>query len=112
MLIEECSGCRACRLHLGAAGAAVAMTCCTGTNALLLTLYQTYRDKVLLAGKPQSTWRGYSMAAFRGWWQYLSLGVPAAAMICLVRRGACHAHVVHVTPTCVGRVSCVNVPAL
>lgn len=77
------------------------MTCCTGTNALLLTLYQTYRDKVLLAGKPQSTWRGYSMAAFRGWWQYLSLGVPAAAMICLVRSvmGACHAHAIPVMRT-------------
>jgi hypothetical protein len=60
------------------------MTCCTFTNALLLTLYQTYRDKVLLAGKPECTWRGYSWAAFKGWWQYLSLGVPAAAMICLV----------------------------
>lgn len=62
------------------------MTCCVLTNALLLTSYQLYRDKVLLAGKPECTWRGYSMAAFRGWWQYLSLGVPAAAMICLVSR--------------------------
>lgn len=78
--------CRAvCRLGLRTEGAAWAMTCCTFTNALLLTCYQTYRDKVMLAGKPECTWRGYSMAAFRGWWQYLSLGVPAAAMICLVR---------------------------
>jgi hypothetical protein len=76
--------CCACRLGLRTAGAAWALTCCTATNALLLTLYQTYRDKVLLAGKPECTWRGYSMAAFKGWWQYLSLGVPAAAMICLV----------------------------
>jgi len=83
-----CCAVRCCavlsRLGLRTAGAAWAMTCCTATNALLLTSYQLYRDKVLLAGKPESTWRGYSLAAFRGWWQYLSLGVPAAAMICLV----------------------------
>lgn len=60
------------------------MVCCTGTNCLLLTSYQLYRDKIVLAGKPEQTWRGYSWSAFRGWWQYLSLGVPAAAMICLV----------------------------
>lgn len=77
--------CPARRLNLRTAGAAWAMTCCTATNATLLVLYQTYRDKVLLAGQPECTWRGYSLAAFKGWWQYLSLGVPAAAMICLVR---------------------------
>jgi hypothetical protein len=79
--------CAACRLGLGIEGAAWAMTCCTATNALLLTCYQIYRDKFLLVGRPERTWRGYSRAAFRGWWQYLSLGVPAAAMICLVSRG-------------------------
>lgn len=73
-----------CRLGLRCMGAAWALTCCTATNALLLTSYQLYRDKVMLVGKMESTWRGYSLAAFRGWVQYLRLGVPAAAMICLV----------------------------
>jgi hypothetical protein len=57
------------RLGLGVKGAAYAITCCTATNSLLLTAYQTYRDAVLLKGTPQATWSGYSTAAFRGWWQ-------------------------------------------
>lgn len=71
------------RMGLGVKGAAYAITCCTATNSLLLIAYQTYRDAVLLKGTPQATWSGYSTAAFRGWGQYLSLGLPAAAMICL-----------------------------
>jgi hypothetical protein len=54
-------------------GAAYAITCCTATNSLLLTAYQTYRDAVLLKDTPQATWTGYSTAAFRGWWQVIPL---------------------------------------
>jgi len=53
------------------------------TNSLLLSLYQVYRDRVTLRGSPAATWQGYAWRAFRGWRQYLSLGLPAAAMICL-----------------------------
>jgi hypothetical protein len=72
------------RLQLRAAGAAYALVCCTFTNAALLLSYQTYRDSVLLAGKPEATWHGYRpRAALKGWRTYLSLGAPTAAMICL-----------------------------
>jgi hypothetical protein len=72
-----------CRLGWRTNGAACAILGCTATNAVLLTSYRMYRDLVQQAGTPQSTWRGYSWEAFKGWGTYLSYGVPAAAMICL-----------------------------
>eukprot|EP00879_Flechtneria_rotunda_P027356 GHRR01029303.1.p1 GENE.GHRR01029303.1~~GHRR01029303.1.p1 ORF type:complete len:272 (+),score=31.02 GHRR01029303.1:657-1472(+) len=71
------------RLDMRIQGAAYALVCCTATNALLLTCYRTYRDNFKLANSPMATWRGYSLAAFKGWGQYLALGLPGAAMICL-----------------------------
>lgn len=72
-----------CRLELGIKGAAYAVLCCSTTNAVSLTLYQTYRDRYLLKGSPKATWGGYNLAAFKGWGKFFTLALPSAAMMCL-----------------------------
>lgn len=50
--------------------------------AILLNGYRIVRDMTFNAGRPESTWGGCDpRAALSGWGHYLSLGLPAAAMI-------------------------------
>jgi hypothetical protein len=71
------------RLGLRTDGAALAVLCCSATNAAILNGYRLIRDAAASArAAPEATWGGCAPAeALAGWGQYLSLGLPAAAMI-------------------------------
>lgn len=70
--------------HLGwrTDGAALAVLCCQATNAVILNGWRVLHDSVLRAGAPDATWGGCSpRSALKGWGHFLSIGIPAAAMI-------------------------------
>ncbi|KAI8466628.1 MAG: mate-domain-containing protein [Monoraphidium minutum] len=66
-------------------GAAAAVLCCNATNAVLINGYRLWRDAAAARrGDASAAWGGFDLrSALSGWGAYLSLGLPAAAMICL-----------------------------
>lgn len=72
LLVEQC--------QLGLDGAAFAFIACQVTTLLGLLAYVVYRAW-RLQGKREQTWGGWSGEAFKGWGEYCSYGLPAAAMI-------------------------------
>lgn len=70
------------RLGLGLDGAALAFITCQLATLLGLLGYVVYRAQ-RMRGKKEQTWGGWSPEAFRGWGEYFSYGLPAAAMIAL-----------------------------
>ncbi|EFN53551.1 hypothetical protein CHLNCDRAFT_58521 [Chlorella variabilis] len=69
------------RLGLGLDGAALALLAVQLTSALLLGSYVVLRNAGL-RGREDSPWHGWSLAALRGWGQYLGLALPSVVMIC------------------------------
>ncbi len=65
-------------------GAGAAVLTSTGLIAVLLVGYRVIRDTWMLAGSPKQTWFGVSWSALAGWPQYLSFGLPAVLMVCVV----------------------------
>lgn len=72
LFVEQC--------QMGLDGAAYAFIACQVTTLLGLLGYVVYRAW-RLRGKREQTWGGWSGEAFKGWGEYCSYGLPAAAMI-------------------------------
>jgi MATE family multidrug resistance protein len=71
------------RLGWGAEGAAAAVLACSATNAALLNGWRLVRDLGPGSARPTATWAGCSpRAALSGWGQFLTVALPAVAMIC------------------------------
>jgi MATE family multidrug resistance protein len=70
------------RQGMGLDGAAYAFILCQVLTCAGLLGYVIYRA-AKQRGQPQQTWPGWSGAAFQRWPEYLSYGIPAAAMICM-----------------------------
>eukprot|EP01119_Soliformovum_irregulare_P019384 TRINITY_DN6122_c0_g1_i2.p1 TRINITY_DN6122_c0_g1~~TRINITY_DN6122_c0_g1_i2.p1 ORF type:complete len:439 (+),score=117.77 TRINITY_DN6122_c0_g1_i2:623-1939(+) len=64
-------------LELGLVGSAIAFSCAQVTNAAILLAYFVFSKSM------RRTWYGWTRESLQGWKEYLKLGLPGAAMICL-----------------------------
>lgn len=65
---------------LGLDGAAIANVLVTMVEAVMLLGFMVHREQ-RSARSSESTWHGWSLQAFTGWWGYLCLAAPSAAMV-------------------------------
>lgn len=64
---------------LGLTGASIA-TCITyWLNLILVTLYLSYKEDAV----HKTSWHAFNYDSLKGWWEYLSYGIPSTLMLCL-----------------------------
>lgn len=71
------------RWGMGLMGAALAWDLTQGASLLMMASYCVYHTRRQAPGK--CTWGGWTLEAFEGWGQYITMAIPSMVMICAPR---------------------------